>query len=48
MICAMSGNNWSSGLEEDFKETPMHLCDYLTFEKDLALYLNRFELSLPK
>jgi hypothetical protein len=26
----------------------LHFCDYLPFEEDLALYLNKLELPLPK
>jgi hypothetical protein len=37
-------------LEKSFKyPTPFsHLCDYLPFEKNLTLYLNRLEFSLSK
>jgi hypothetical protein len=26
----------------------LHFCDYLPFEEDLALYLNKLEFPLPK
>jgi hypothetical protein len=26
----------------------LHVCDYLPFEEDLTLYLNKFEFPLPK
>jgi hypothetical protein len=28
--------------------TPPHFCDYLPFEENLALYLNKLEFPLPK
>jgi hypothetical protein len=26
----------------------LHFCDYLPFEKDLTLHLNKFEFPIPK
>jgi hypothetical protein len=38
---------WRRGFLND--PTPFyHFCDYLPFEKDLALYLNKLESSSPK
>jgi hypothetical protein len=38
----------SSGSVVCEKMTPPHFCDYLPFEKDLALDLYNFEFPLPK
>jgi hypothetical protein len=32
----------------EFLNDPPHFCDYLPFEEDLALYLNKNESSSPK
>jgi hypothetical protein len=31
-----------------FLNDPPHFCDYLPFEEDLALHLNKIEFPLPK
>jgi hypothetical protein len=51
MICAKSGQNWARDSGEKNLNDPipfLHFCDYLPFEDELALYLNRLEFPLPK
>jgi hypothetical protein len=52
MISAKSSQNWPSGSgEEDILNDPtsfLHFCNYLPFEEDLALYINKLESISPK
>jgi hypothetical protein len=51
MICVKSGQNWPSGSGEDFLNDPipfLHFCDYLPFDEDLALYLNKLDFPSSK
>jgi hypothetical protein len=50
MICAKSGKNWPRGFE-DFKNDPtpyLHFSNYLPFDEDLSLYMNKVELPSSK
>ena len=40
--------SWSSGSWKDFKMIPSYFCNYLPFEEDLPLHLNKLEFPSPK